>query len=142
MPFLDAKRCTPKTRRLCQLHPGFSLIEIMLSLFMILAIVSVVLVIASTYMHSRRTSLQSIATGIVTKYIESQRQTAFASIPINTAPFTDPELSLLPSGAGQRTVAIFNGNNNIKQMTVWVSWTENNAPRQIKVDTLISANGI
>src|SRR3989344_930223 len=43
-------------------RPGFSYVEILLSLFLILALVAILLTTSTTYIHSRRTNLQTIAT--------------------------------------------------------------------------------
>lgn len=119
---------------------GFTLVEILLSLFVIMAIVSIILVVSSTYLHSRRSSLQAIATGIASRDIENLRLADFNSV--QTGNITDSELSLLPSSSAARTVANFETNAKIKQVTVTVGWIEKGLAQEIKLDTLISQNGI
>lgn len=140
MPRKDAERKTLNAKRTHQYSPGFSLVEILLSVFLILAILSVVLVAAGTYLHSRTTSLESTATGIASRDIENQRKAGFASVSTNS--ITDSELSKLPNATATRTVSTYDGNNNMKKVADIIGWTEKGATRQIILETLISANGL
>lgn len=127
----------------CQLCPkrGFTLIEIVLSLFLILAIVSILFSASGTYIHSRRSNLRAIATKIASKQIETLRNTNFASLPPSGS-FFDPDLNQLPSGSAIRTVADYQSSTKIKQVTTQVSWIESNVSEQIVLETLISEHGL
>ena len=111
-------------------------------MFMLMAIVSIMLVVSGTYLHSRRTSLQTTAARIASRDIENQRKAEFDSI--SGGSISDSELSNLPSGTATRTVSNFGNpaNPKIKQVTVTVNWTEKELAQEIKLDTLISKNGI
>src|SRR3990167_11395202 len=67
--------------------PGFSYIEILLSLFLIIALIAILLTTSTTYIHSRRTNLQTIATKMASCEIERLRKLAFASLPANNGAF-------------------------------------------------------
>ena len=119
---------------------GFVLVEIVLSLFLVLAIASILLAAAATYRHSRNAALQSLATNIASRDIENQRKLAFSSV--STGAITDSDSGKLPSYNGQRTVATYDGNAKIKQVTDVITWVEKGVTRQIKLETLISENGL
>ena len=131
-----------------RLRPGFSYVEILLSLSLILALVAILLTTSATYIHSRRTNLQTIATKMASCEIERLRKLAFASLPANGTGAIDASctanLSKLPAGTTTRLVADFGSpaNPKIKQITVAVNWTEKGNAQQIKLETLISENGL
>lgn len=128
--------------------PAFSLIEVLLSMFLILALVTILFAASGTYRHSRNSQLQTIATKIASREIENLRKTAFASLPGTGAITGDPDLPNLPSGTAERTVANYPPNcsptcsPDIKQITVTVNWTEGGVARTISQDTIISKNGL
>jgi len=128
-------------------RPGFSYVEILLSMFLILALVAILLTTSTTYIHSRRTNLQTIATKMASCEIERLRNlnfTAVSSLPPSgslDASCTN-DLSKLPAGTTVRLVADFGSNPKIKQITAAVSWTEKGLAQQIKLETLISENGL
>ena len=128
MPFLKFKR-------------GFSLIEIVLALFLVLALISILLTASATYTHSRRSNLQSIATKIASREIENLRDTAFGNLP-GTGTLTDPDLSKLPSSNANRNVANYDPDGKIKQITITIDWTEKGLTKQIVMETLISEYGL
>ena len=129
------------------LKEGFSYIEILLSMFLILALVAILLTTSTTYIHSRRTNLQTIATKMASCEIERLRKLNFTSV--SSLPPSDTfdasctnDLSKLPTGTTVRLVADFSSNPKIKQITTAVSWTEKGLAQQIKLETLISENGL
>ena len=140
--------CQLLTVNCLRLRPGFSYVEILLSMFLILALVAILLTTSTVYIHSRRTNLQTIATKMASCEIERLRKLAFTSLPpvgsdnIDASCTTD--LPKLPAGTTLRLVAGYGSpaNPKIKQITVAVSWTEKGNAQQIKLETLISENGL
>jgi|SRR3989344_7998232 len=127
------------------LRPGFSYVEILLSLFLIIALIAILLTTSTAYIHSRRTNLQTIATKMASCEIERLRKLAFASLPANNGAFDascTADLSKLPSSSTLRTVTNYGGNSKIKQFTTQVNWTEKGLTQEIKLETLISENGL
>lgn len=120
---------------------GFSLIEIVLSLFVILAIVTILLTTSATYSTSRRSNLQGIAGKIATRQIETLRNTAYESLPQSGA-FLDPEVSKLPNSTANQTFTNYESSTDIKLATIQVSWTEGGISKSITMDTLIYRNGL
>ena len=56
--------------------------------------------------------------------------------------FSDSDLSKLPSGVGTRTLSNYQSSTDIKQVTVTVTWQQNNNQKKIDLATLIYRNGI
>ncbi len=121
---------------------GFSLIEIVLSMFVILAIVSILFTVSATYNVSRKSSLQGIAADIADRQIETLRNTAYTSISLGTSSFTDSNLTKLPGGTTNQTVTTYQSSLDIKQVSILISWTESGIAKSFSMDTLIYKNGI
>lgn len=124
----------------CQLS-GFTLVEILLSVFLILAIVSILFTAASTYVTSRGTNLAGVAAKIASRQIETLRKTAYDSLPASGS-FTDPDLAKLPQGQADQTLSDYQSSTDIKQVLVEIFWTENAAQKQVKMETLIYRYGL
>ena len=143
MPKLDARRYTLNARS------GFTLIEIALSLVFILAMIVILLTASGTFRTTRKGNLQGVATKIASRQVENLRNTAFASLPNCPSPTgcsitsaEEPDLSKLPSGSATKTLDDYEASTKIKQVLIKVNWTENAAPQEIKIETLISENGL
>lgn len=124
-----------------QLKTGFTLIEILLSLFLIMALAAMLFSSSATLVQSRSTNLQSQATKIASKDIECLRNTAFNSLP-GTCTFLQADLNKLPQANATRTISNYQSSTKIKHVSEVVTWQENNNPRQLKMDTLIYENGL
>ncbi|HCS78985.1 TPA: hypothetical protein DIV55_04555 [Patescibacteria group bacterium] len=134
-------------------HGGFTLVEILLSLFFIIAIVTILFSTSGSLLTRRRSDQQSIAAKVATKDIEYLRGLAFASLPATSPPgpsgclqlggSTDPDLTKLRDGKCARTITNYEGNAIIKQTTVTVYWdNDNGVEQQLKMDTLIYESGL
>lgn len=122
---------------------GFSLIEIVLSMFVILAIVSILFTVSATYTASRKSSLQGIAAEISARRMETHRNTAYNSIAIGSnLTFTDASTSKLPNSTASETITLYESSIDVKQVAILITWTENGNPRTFNMDTLIYRNGI
>lgn len=120
---------------------GFSLVEVVLSLFVALALITILLTASATLRTSRNSNLQVIATQIASRQIENLRNTDYASLPANgTTTFNDSNLSKLPNSTATQTFSDYG--TDIKQVTLQVSWQESGVNKNIKIDTLIYKNGI
>src|SRR3989344_7352490 len=116
------------------LKQGFTLIEILLTLLIILAMVSILFSASGTFVSSRNVNLQGIATKIASREIENLRNMQYSSLP-PTDSISDPDLSKLPAATATRTVADYDGSSKIKQVTININWIENGASKQIKLET-------
>lgn len=89
----------------------------------------------------------SLAREIATKQIEDKRTINYANLINDTSPITDSRLGSLTQGVGTVEVAdcspvICTGGESLKQVTVTVSWKDNNKPQNITLQTMIGEGGI
>ena len=134
---------------------GFSLIEILIALFVIVALVTILFSSSGTLFTTRSSKLQTVAAKIASKEIENLRNIAFTSLPtegIDKACSTiDPDLSKLKGPPTCKVYVVnYDGKSDtvppltdIKQVTVKINWkTDNGADQNIKMDTLIYKDGL
>lgn len=121
---------------------GFSLIEIILALFLILTIVGILLSTSGSLFTTRSSRLQTQAGRIATKDIENLRKGDFSAIASGS--ITDADLAKLPTGQASRSVLDYGDppNPKIKQVTITVSWVDNNVTKTYTTDTLIYEKGL
>lgn len=122
-------------------HNGFSLLEIVLSLFLVLAIILMLLSASGTFISSRSSNLRGIAAKISSRQIETLRKMDFDSLPASGA-FADGDLSKLPQSSAAQTLSVYQSSPDIKIITITVNWMENTAAKSLSQDTLIYRNGL
>lgn len=120
---------------------GFSLIEVIIALAVLLLAISIFGVALSTTPLTKTSKNQNLAYHIAAKKIEDLRNTQFASLPPSGA-FSDPALLNLPLASANLTISNYGGSSQIKQTTVTVSWNEGGTPRSVILETLISQGGL
>lgn len=121
--------------------PGFSLIEILLAMVVMVALIGLLFSVSGTYFKSRSSDLQTTATSIASKRMEDLRNGGFTNLP-SSGSFSDPNLSKLPQGTATQTISNYSGDPNIKLVTIKVSWIENTATKNIKTESLFTKGGI
>ncbi len=121
-------------------RPGFTLIEVLLSSFFFIALITILLSSSGTLLNTRKTNLETVAAKIASKQIEDLRNMAYTSVA--SGPITDTDLSKLPQGAANKTVTNYQSSADIKDVLITVTWTENSAAKQLKMETLIYKNGL
>lgn len=89
----------------------------------------------------------SLAREIASKQIEDKRNISFANLVNDSAAVSDPRINLLPDGSGTVTVEdcssqICTRSENVKQVSVTVSWKDNNKNVTITLKTLIGEGGL
>jgi len=124
---------------------AYSLVEIVIALFLLGALVTILLTVSGTLFTTRSSRLQQIATKIATKDIEYLRNLPFASLP-STGPCSQPtnpdaDLTKLPNGNCARTVTNYLGSSQIKFVTVTVTWQEK-IQKRVLLDTLVYQYGL
>lgn len=129
------------------MEKGVSLIESLLVVVVIGSIVFLIANIPNALMLIGKSKHISIAREIAVKQIEDKRNINYANLVNDNSPISDSRLSLLPSGAGAVVVedcppVICANGENIKQITVTVSWVDNNKPQDLTVNTMIGEGGI
>jgi len=124
---------------------GFSLIEIVLSTFLILIFVSIVLSASGTFIATRKSNLAYIATKIASRHLEFLRKstwTEITALPPGTVSISDPDLAKLPTSAATRSIGNYQTSSRIKQVIMKITWKENNANRELKMVSLFTENGM
>ncbi|MGQ9523980.1 MAG: type IV pilus modification PilV family protein [Armatimonadota bacterium] len=125
---------------------GFSTIEVLLAIAIItvgLTAVSYLMAVGmGVSVDSRETNLAYQAAN---EQIERLRRTPFASIPICTGvSFSVPLLSQLPNAQGVMSVQAYQGQSDLKLVSVRVSWTRRGPGRDqsVRLTTLIARRGL
>lgn len=123
-------------------QPGFSLVEVLLFMLLALAMATILITSLGGLSKTRGVNLEATASQIASREIENLKNTPFTSLPSSGA-ILDPDREKLSSDAtATRTVANYQGNTNIKQITITVDWTEKGVSKQIAMVTLIYEYGI
>lgn len=126
-----------------QFSNGFTLIEVLLFLLLVIAMTTILLSSLSSLVKTKGVNLEALAAKIASRQIETLRNTPFSSLPANgTQSFSDPDLSKLPAGTAAITMADFQGSSKIKQVAIEVNWQERDQPKQIQMMTLIYELGL
>ena len=134
-----------------QRRPGFTLIEIALSMLFILALITILLTASGSFRTTRKSNLQGVATKIASRQIETLRNTAYGSLQLQNCPSPngcnitvqqEPDLAKLPSSSATKTLDDYEASTKIKLVKIQVNWTESGAAQNIKLETLISENGL
>lgn len=182
MPFLKVLRTEiiDHSRKLCKIpttnyelrthhwrrrRQGFSLIEIVIALFVIVALGMILFSSSGTLFTTRNAKQQNVAAKIASKQIENLKNTPFNSLPTGAVPpaspspipcpSTDPDLNNLKGNGvgGHGTCSLFVSNydniadsasppTDIKQITAQIDWKTDKGTSQIlKVDSLIYRYG-
>ncbi|OGD86646.1 hypothetical protein A2870_00240 [Candidatus Curtissbacteria bacterium RIFCSPHIGHO2_01_FULL_41_11] len=130
-----------------KVRPGFTLIEVVLSIFIILAIVTIILIASGSYATSHGSNLQGIAAKIASREMENLRNTPFDSLvncdPPDGCPITDSDLTKLNSATAKKEfIQNYDSSADMKLVTIQVNWTVNGAPKQSKLETLFYRYGL
>lgn len=93
----------------------------------------------------------SLAREIASKQIEDKRATNYANLADDASPISDSRISLLPQGNGSLLVESCNSETNpqvcpngeqLKIITVTITWKENNKNQSVSLKTLIGEGGL
>ena len=140
---------------------GFSLVEVLLAVFLIIALTTILFATSGTLFTTRRSRLQSQAAKIASKEIEYLRNIPFASLPgnaTNTACVyggdsvdVTADLQKLKSASCNRQTTNYDGkadppttpSTEIKLITITITWRGDKGESQtLNMDTLIYKNGL
>lgn len=126
---------------------GFSLIELLLVVVTISTIVFLLANLPNAFLLINKSKHLSLAKEIASKQIEDKRTVNPANLINDTTDINDNRINQLPSGAGTTTIADCSPNicangENIKQVTVIVSWKDNQKIQTVTLNTFIGEGGI
>lgn len=126
---------------------GFSLVESLLVIVIIGSIVFLLASLPNAFLLFEKSKHLSLAREIAVKQLEDKRTTNYANLINDNSPISDSRLNLLPQAFGNIIVedcnaSICSNNENIKQVTASVSWTDKTQVQNITLKTLVSEGGI
>jgi prepilin-type N-terminal cleavage/methylation domain-containing protein len=121
---------------------GFSIIEVVISLFILGIIIIVYAASANTVTINQRARNKQLAVRIAVSEIESLRSTPYTSFP-SSYNITNTMLANLPHGA-MGTVTISDYNDMTKQIVASVTWTDpgKTASSNYSLTTLVTQGGL
>lgn len=117
---------------------GFSLIEVVVSIF----VIGVSVVLSANLLHavplSRQAKNQDIALKVAVNKLEEIRAAGYENLPAS-GPFSDPLLTALVSGAGIVEISTYNART--EEVEVTVEWNQAGATSTITLSTLVTEVG-
>lgn len=126
---------------------GFSLVETIL----VIAIGGILIILLANLPNAltliTKSKNTSIAKEIAARQIEDKRNISYSNLVNDTVNITDPRLNLLPQGEGTITVedcdvSVCTNNESIKQVSVTVTWIDNQKPQEVRIKTLVGEGGL
>lgn len=126
---------------------GFSLIELIIVIFLAGAILLVIANIPQVIRLVTGTKYESIVREVTAKKIEDVRLTGYDNIANGTTSISDPRLNSLPNLAGTALIedcplSICTNGELAKQVTITFTWSDNSEPKRFSVVTLVSKGGL
>lgn len=126
---------------------GFSLVEIMLVLFIVGAIILLIANLPRSFELVGFSQHESVAKQVASKEIENVRSTTYTNLANGTSAITDPRIASLPGGSGEVTVSdcpveMCTNSEAVKKVEVIIRWNENGKPRTTTVTTLVAQGGL
>lgn len=117
---------------------GFSLIEVVISLFIVTVTITLAGEMLTLMSLSRHAKNQALALSIARNEISILRAAGYDTMPASGS-FSDTQLSSLQNGAGALAVSDYNAQT--KQVTATVSWLEKSATTSVSMTTLVTKTG-
>lgn len=130
---------------------GVSLIESLLVVVIISAIVILMANLPSAMGLITKSKELSLAREIAAKQLEDKRATNYANLADDSSPISDSRISLLPQGSGSLSVEscesetypqVCPNGEQLKIITVSITWKENNKNQSVSLKTLIGKGGL
>lgn len=119
---------------------GFSLIEIIVTMFLVLVIFTLTLIEMNALTIVGKQRNESIAYYVAIKQMEQLRATEFDDLP-DSGTISNPLLGEIPSGSGSFSVSDYSGYTDLKEIIVTVNWNDGTGKSAV-VRTLAGNGGI
>jgi prepilin-type N-terminal cleavage/methylation domain-containing protein len=126
---------------------GFSLVEIIVVIFIIGVAGLLIGNLPSSISSTNRSQHESLAKDIANKQIETLRRTGYTNLSNGTTTISDTDLSKLPSYTAEYIISdcgapyCTNG-EDAKVITVTITWNEIGDTKQVQLATIVSSGGI
>ncbi|MBI5003763.1 prepilin-type N-terminal cleavage/methylation domain-containing protein [Candidatus Kaiserbacteria bacterium] len=118
---------------------GFTLIEVLITVFVVGVLVALYGVGVMTTSLTREAAHQDIALHAASQQLESLRMSGYPALPASGS-FANSQVTQLPSGSGAMTISALNAKT--KQVVVTVSWQEGSrGSRSVSLSTYITETG-
>lgn len=126
---------------------GFSLVEVIIAIFLIGAIVLVIANIPQAIRLITSSQSESKVREVAAKKLEDTRLTGYDNLATGISNFSDPRLNSLAAVSAVTAVdvcplTICPGGESVKQVTISIDWSENGADKNFQVVTLIGKGGL
>lgn len=135
---------------------GVSLIESLIAIAVVGSIVFLLISLPNALMLFTKSKHLSLAREIAVKQIEDKRTISYTNLPNGSSELSDARLSLLPQGSGSVVLgfqedgaswvdcdpSVCTNGEHIKQITVTITWVDNNKPQSVTLETMIAEGGI
>lgn len=130
----------PSTFHISHSQKGASLIEIIISMFLLMVLFVLYISAQNTVVSTRKLRYENIAYHAANKKMEELRGTPLEFLSASGA-ISDPMLSQIPSGGGNFVVADHIGFSGLKELTVTVTWYDG-INKQVQLKSLAGSGGI
>lgn len=131
---------TCNLKRKNKLQAGMSLIEVIVTMFMISVLLVLYVAALNTVAITKKLKYENLAYHVASKKMEELRSITIASLPASGA-ISDSMLSQIPTGSGSFTVVDHAGFAGLKEITVTVIWNDG-ASKQYQLKSLAGEGGI
>lgn len=119
---------------------GSSLVEVLVVLFLVSILFELLFMEAQALAISHKQRYEDIAYHVANKEMETLRNTSVSTLP-SSGTIPDAQLSQIPSGSGNFTVADYTGYSGLKQITITVTWNDG-ANKSVSLQTLVGTGGL
>ena len=134
--------------RTSETQTGFSLVEIIIALFLVGMIVIVISNLPNAVNLVTSSQSDSIIREVAAKKMEDIRLAGYDNLPENsTTAINDTRLNKLPGVAAHTVisdcpVSVCPGNEEVKQVQITISWNENGEAKTYQLETLVGRGGV
>lgn len=126
---------------------GSTLVELLLVIVVIGSLVYLLTSLPNAMYLLNKSKYLSLAKEIASKQIQDKRNISYANLINDTSAISDTRIALLPGGKGGLVIEdcdplICTHNEQIKKITVNVTWKDNNKNQSVSLSTFIGEGGI
>ena len=121
-------------------RPGYSLVEVLITLFIVAMALVLYQVAASSIRLTRTAKHQGVALRVANDKMEELRAGGYDAMPVSGS-FADPELDVLAENSAEINITDFN--SDTKQVLVQIQWREPGSAtfRNLTLVTLVTKTG-